>query len=139
MIILDTNVISELMRAKPDPKVMGWVNEQMDLNLYSTAITAAELRTGAAIMPSGKKKIKILEQLKMVFEEDFRNRILSFDDECAKFYAAITSERKLLGQPIAQVDAMIASICSKFGAAICTRDERGFSNCGLRVINPWTD
>jgi toxin FitB len=139
MIILDTNIISELMRNRPEPKVIRWVNEQIDINLYSTAITAAELRAGATVMPSGKNKIRILEQLRLVFEEDFGNRVLAFDDECAKYYASIVSERKLLGKPILQIDAMIASICAKFGAAICTRDVGGFSHCGLRVINPWAD
>ena len=138
MIILDTNVISEIIRPTPSAQVIAWVAGQPADSLYVTAISEAELRYGIAILPTGTRQERLLVQIDGMFKWDFADRILPFDSEAARTYALIASVRRAAGLPISQADCQIAAIARSAGASIATRDESGFRGCGIDVINPWT-
>ena len=139
MIVLDTNVISELMKAEPETKVITWADRQDPQALVTTAITAAELYAGFEQMPGGKNSDKLERTLNIMLEQRFRGRILPFDESCAPVFAKILARRRAMGRRIEEPDAMIAAICSNHHFKIATRDTGGFSHCGIEVINPWTD
>ena len=137
MIILDTNVVSELTRPAPGSAVVGWVRRQAATNLFLTAVTEAELRYGVEILPAGRRRNAILTEVEGVIGEDFAGRILPFDTDAARSYALIVAARRAAGAPISQSDAQIAAIARSRGATVATRDAGGFSGCGIEVINPW--
>jgi toxin FitB len=137
MIILDTNVVSELVRPAPSARVIRWIASQPALLLYTTSITQAEIMYGMEILTKGKKKKALEAALSGMFEEDFRDRVLAFDAGCTKFYAEIGATRKMLGRPISQFDAQIAAIARNRKAALATRNIADFANCGLKLLNPW--
>ena len=136
MIILDTNVISELMRAEPDPAVLRWMAAQPLAALHVTTLTYAEILLGIDLLPEGKRRRQLAEQAEGLFAEDFAGRILAFDLAAAAAYAAIVGKRQRAGQPIGAVDAMIAAIARVHGAAVATRDS-DLIGCGVPVIDPW--
>lgn len=137
MIIVDTNVISELLRPAPAKQVETWLSAQDGANLYFTTIGEAELRHGVAILPSGKRRTSLIRAIEGILEEDFRDRILSFDRPAASAYAAIASERRALGRPISQFDCQIAAIARAHGASVATRNTDDYESCGLELLNPW--
>lgn len=137
MIVLDTNVISELLRPTPDATVLRWVASQPRSALYTTAITRAELMYGAQILPEGKRKLALLSILRDVLITDFSGQILAFDNEAADAYAVLSASRKARGRPIEQADAMIAAIASVHSAVLATRNTSDFVDCGVSLINPW--
>ena len=139
MIVLDTNVISELMRKKPDPNVLRWTDRQDPQIIFTSAITAAELLSGLEQMPAGKTRNELGHRMHIALEEGFRGRILAFDESCAMHFARIFARRRAMGRKIGEPDAMIAAICSRHEFKVATRDVDGFSGCGVDVINPWTD
>lgn len=120
MIVLDTNVLSELMKAQCEPRVYHWVSEQPRMSLFTTTITQAEVLYGLAILPPGQRKEKLLLIAHQMFAEEFPNRLLPFDADAAVAYAQIASERKQFGQPISQFDAQIAAICRSRNARLAT-------------------
>src|SRR5262245_6486251 len=121
MIILDTNVLSELMREKALPRVLEWLSTQPSSSLFTTAISEAEVLYGIAALPKGKRR-KALEDAATGLFEDFGDRVLSFDSAAARHYAEIAIARRLAGQPIAFADAQIVSIARSRGARVATRD-----------------
>lgn len=137
MILLDTNVLSELMRPAPDPAVERWLAAQPDASLFISAITEAELRYGAALLPSGKRRSALTAEIDGMLEEDFDGRILPFDRLAAQAFAAIAADRRQAGRPISQADAQIAAIARSRGASLATRNVPDFDGCGVEVINPW--
>ena len=137
MIILDTNVVSELLRATPEPNVEAWLAVQDGSDVYLSAVSEAELRRGVAVMPAGRRRDALAEMLDGVLTEDFRARILPFDSRAAIAYAAIAADRHAAGRPISQFDAQIAAIARASGAAVATRNVRDFEGCGIEVIDPW--
>ncbi len=137
MIILDTNVVSELIRPVPSEEVIRWVAAQPPLLLYTTSITQAEMLYGMEILTKGKKKRELEAALGGMFDQDFRDRVLSFDSGCAKFFAEVAAARKMLGRPISQFDAQIAAIARNRKAVLATRNISDFSGCGLKLVNPW--
>ncbi len=137
MIILDTNVVSELVRPAPSEKVLHWVASQPPLLLYTTAVTQAEILYGMEILTEGKKRKALEEALNGMFAEDFRDRVLSFDSGCASFFAEIGAVRKKAGHPISQFDAQIAAIARSRKALLATRNTADFAGCGLKLIDPW--
>lgn len=137
MFLIDTNVISELMRATPAPSVLNWFSTQAPSTLYLSAVSEAELRTGIAILPVGQRRDGLKAALDATIEEDFEGRILPFDTDAAKTYAEIAAGRRLAGRPIADVDCQIAAIASAAGMPVVTRNTRDFEGCGIDVINPW--
>ena len=139
MKILDTNVVSELIRQNRDENVVAWVDAQPLAELFVTAITEAELRSGVATMPSGKRKKALEADVHGILQQEFAGRILPFDSKAAIEYAAIVSARRALGNPISQFDAQIAAIARANGAeALVTRNVADFANAGVAVINPWS-
>jgi predicted nucleic acid-binding protein len=136
MIVLDTNVISELTRPLPSPRVLRWYRIQEDS--YTTAITQAELLYGLELMPTGRRKHETVEALNAIFKEALADRILVFDAAAAVLYANLTASRKKMGRPIKYADAQIAAIARSRGAALATRNVADFEHCGIRVIDPWT-
>ncbi|MCY3852090.1 MAG: type II toxin-antitoxin system VapC family toxin [Gammaproteobacteria bacterium] len=137
MIILDTNVISELMRDSPHPIMLTWLNEQPSRALFSTAVNEAEILSGIAVLPEGKRRNRLAVAASHVFEKLFVNRILPFDSSAAIAYAEIASERRASGHPISHFDAQVSAIARSRNAAIATRNTKDFENTGLHVINPW--
>ncbi|MGY9037492.1 MAG: PIN domain-containing protein [Rhodobacterales bacterium] len=138
MIILDTNVISELLRPAPEPKVEQWLSAQDGLNVYLTSISEAELRYGLAIMGNGKRRAALVDAVDSILREDLAGRILPFDSAAAQSYAAISAARRSAGRPIAQADCQIASIAHTRGASVATRNTPDFEGCDIDLINPWT-
>ena len=138
MIILDTNVISELLRPAPEPKVEHWLSAQDGLNVYLTSISEAELRYGLAIMGNGKRRAALVDAVDRILREDLAGRILPFDSDAAQSYATIAAARRAAGRPIAQADCQIASIAHSRGASVATRNTPDFEGCEIDLINPWT-
>ena len=139
VLILDTNVISELMRPKPRARVSRWVAGQPGGSLFITTVTEAELRYGIALLPQGKRRRVLSTALEEMFDQDFSQRILSFDRDAAIAYASIVVRRRQLGRPIAQFDAQIAAVTRSRNAVVATRNATDFLDCGIEVINPWKD
>jgi toxin FitB len=139
MILLDTNVISELMRAEPAPVVLDWFGQQDAAELFISAITEAELRTGIAILPAGQRRDRLQIALEAMIEQDFQTRVLPFDSAAARAYADIAAARRAAGRPIAEADCQIAAIARAVGAPVATRNVKDFDGCGVTVINPWND
>ena len=137
MILLDTNVVSELMRPSPNPKVLDWVARQGAQNLYTSAVNESELRYGVEILPAGRRRDRLFEEVDGMLREDFAGRILSFDSAAAQAYAAIAASRRAAGRPINHADCQIAAIARCRGAAVATRDVDGFDESEADVINPW--
>jgi hypothetical protein len=136
MFLIDTNVISELMRATPAPSVLSWFSTQDPSTLYLSAVTEAELRTGIAILPAGQRRDGLKAALDATIAEDFEGRILPFDTDAAKTYAEIASMRRAAGRPISDADCQIAAIARAAGAVVATRNLRDFEGCGVDLVNP---
>lgn len=139
MIILDTNVVSELLRPVPTSRVADWYVQQAATEAFISAVTEAELRYGVEIMPTGRRRTDLATTIEGLLERDFAGRILSFDSSAAKAYATIAAERRSAGQPIEPADAQIAAIARSLGASVATRDAGGFEGTGIDVIDPWAD
>lgn len=137
MIILDTNVISELLRPAPDQRVVDWLGACDGTQVYLTAITEAELRLGVAILPAGKRRDGLAEMIDQIIREDFAGRVLPFDSLAATAFAAIAANRRAMGRPIAHADCQIAAIAQTTTATVATRNTPDFADCGIRLINPW--
>ena len=137
MIIIDTNVVSELMRATPDPAVLAWFAGHAADSLFLTAISEAELRTGAAILPAGQRRDRLIGAIDAMIEQDFAGRLLPFDSLAARSYAEIAAGRRSAGKPIMDADCQIAAIARACGSAIATRNVKDFEDCSIEVINPW--
>jgi predicted nucleic acid-binding protein len=138
MFVLDTNVLSAMMRSQLVPEVAGWVAEQPEELLYTTAVCQAEVLAGIEILPDGRRRAALERAACAMFEDDFDGRILPFDTKATAVYAEIFAIRKRSGRPTAPYDLMIAAIARANGASMVTRDIGGFENCGLTLINPWT-
>ena len=139
MIVLDTNTVSETLKSKPSEIVLDWLAAQQPYEIFITVITQAELLYGVESLPVGKRRLDLSHEVEKLFSEDFSSRILPFDESSARMYARIASQRKSIGRPLSQSDAMIAAIARSRNAAVATRNTRDFDGCGVRVINPWTE
>jgi predicted nucleic acid-binding protein len=137
MIVLDTNVLSELMKPEPEARVVAWVAAQDAENLFTTSISQAEILHGVGLLPSGRRRRGFEAAAEAMFREDFRDRVLAFDSEAARPYAEIAVERRRVGRPISHFDAQIAAIAVRSGAMIATRNVTDFEACGVRIIDPW--
>ncbi len=136
MIILDTNVISEVILPSPSPNVVHWVAGQAAPNLYLSTISAAELRYGVEILSTGERRNRLLAEVAGMLEEDFAGRILPFDSAAAQAYAVIAAARHAAGHPINHADCQVVAIARCRGASVATRDVDGFEGSGIDVINP---
>ena len=136
MIILDTNVVSELMRSEPAPSVASWVRDRDRRELRTTAVTLAEIRYGIARLPDGRRKQILLAAADEIFSA-FANQVLPVDTAAAEHYAVIASGRERAGKPIAGFDALIAAVCRSHGATLATRNVSDFDGTGIEIIDPW--
>jgi predicted nucleic acid-binding protein len=137
VIVVDTNVVSELMRPAPAGGVLDWIAGQPASSLFTTSITQAEILHGIGLLSPGRRREALARAADAMFAEDFGGRILPFGSDAAQPYALIAVERRRAGRPISQFDAQIAAIARAAGAAIATRDVEGYAGCGVQLINPW--
>lgn len=138
MIVLDTNVISELMRAEPHASVLAWVAAQPRATLYTTSVTQAEILYGIAALPEGRRRTALMAAAEAMFTEDIAERVLPFDGAAAAHYAEIVVARREAGNPVEASDALIAATARASGAGVATRDITGFQGCGLEtLVDPW--
>jgi predicted nucleic acid-binding protein len=136
MIVLDTNVVSELLRLSPDPNVVHWLARQPAGSIFLSSISAAELRLGVALLPHGRRRDALHAEVNGIIERDFRDRILPFDSAAATAFAAIVADRRRAGLPVTLADAQIAAVARSRGASIATRNVDDFAGAGIGVINP---
>jgi toxin FitB len=137
VIILDTNVVSELMKADPFPTVFAWISSHPPVDLFTTTITMAEVLYGIERLPHGKRRDELRREAESVFVEDFAGRILPFDESSARMFAVVSARRRAQGRPIDEPDAQIAAIARAHGAALATRNLNDFQGCGVTLVNPW--
>ena len=137
MILLDTNIISEMMKNTPDANVIQWLDTQEVTELFITSITIAELSYGINSLPVGNRKQSLETAFTNTVKEAFKHRILFFSDSAALFYGKIMSHRKKLGRPLSILDGQIAAIALSQTATLATRNIRDFSDCDLDLINPF--
>ena len=138
MLILDTNVLSEVMRPAPDGRVLNWLDEQSADSLWVTSITMAEIMYGIGRLPQGKRQAQLNEMALVMFAEDFAGRIAVFDEAAALHYAELACSRAQLGRPISMADAQIAAICRANSATLVTRNTKDFELLNLALIDPWS-
>ena len=138
MIILDTNVLTELMKRKPDKNVLIWTENQPTMSLFTTTISQAEILYEIELLPPSKRRSALEIEAIAVFEEDFSGRVLAFDSDAARAFALAASQRRKAGRPISQFDAEIVGIARSRGANVATRNVNDFQGCGVKILNPWT-
>lgn len=138
MIVLDTNVFSELFRDRPDDDVVATIDAWRPSDLFLTAITVAEVRFGIARMPAGKRTRALFEATELALANDFVHQVLPFDLDAAAFYADLVADRFDAGRPVSTSDGQIAAICRRHGAVLATRNTRDFAGMGLDLVDPWT-
>ncbi len=137
MILLDTNIVSEIMRPKPNGDVVNWLKAQSLDQLALTSVTLAEIRYGLARISEGKRKLELENRFEFFIERGFGDRIVDFDKVSAEIYGKVVVDREKIGKPIESFDAMIAAIAISRQAKLATRDISGFEECGIEIINPW--
>lgn len=137
MFVLDTNVVSELMRQFPSPVVEEWVADRPAGHLFFTSVGEAELRFGVEILPVGARRDALTTAIEGVLREDFANRVLQFDSPAARKYAEIAAARRAAGRPISHTDCQIAAIARSRGGTVVTRNTRDFEGIDIAVLNPW--
>jgi predicted nucleic acid-binding protein len=138
MIILDTNVISALMRSAPDEMVLQWLDRQPESSIWTTSVTVMEIRYGIQMLPAGQRRERMKQEMEAVLREEIEGRHIPFDVGAAERAAILMAERKLRGRPVEFRDTMIAGIVLSRNAVLATRNTAHFSDLGPRVINPWT-
>ena len=137
MIVIDTNVISEVLRLQPSPAVLRWLNAQDGNQLFITTVTLAEVGYGLRILPDGQRRWQLQSRFEQFIAQAFEERVLDFTASAARAYAQIMGHRKEAGHPMSLPDGQIASIAHSHGFAIATRNIKDFENCGLELINPF--
>ena len=136
--LLDTNVLSELMRPIPAPEVLRWFAAQTPAQLHTCAITQAEILAGVAALPAGRRRDALASAAQLIFEIDFRGRCIAFGSTAAEQFALVTAQRKQRGRPIDTVDAQIAAVALAADLQLVTRNYKDFEDIdGLVVVNPW--
>jgi predicted nucleic acid-binding protein len=138
MIVLDTNVVSELMRTEPAPEVLAWMRRSSDQSLYTTTVTVAEIRYGIARLPSGRRRESLHQAANEIFAA-FPRQVLPFDLAAANIYADVVTVRETKGTPIKGFDAQIAAICRSQAATLATRNTKDFSETGVPLVDPWQE
>ena len=137
MILLDTNVISKLVRPSPNPSVLAYLRALAPETTFTAAICEAEIIYGLARLPTGRRREDLATRIAALFAAGFQNQVLPFDRLCASHYGAIRSAREAAGRPITVEDAMIAATACAHGAAVATRNVDDFEGCGAKMVNPW--
>jgi len=137
VILLDTNVLSEVLKPAPSDAVVRWLAAQEASEVFISAITQAEMLCGVEVLPAGRRKSRRAAAIAQIFAEEFQGRVLAFDEDAARAFAKIVAGRDAVGWAISQFDAMIAAIARVRGAAVATRNVEDFRDCGVRVVDPW--
>ncbi|MBH0053000.1 type II toxin-antitoxin system VapC family toxin [Salinibacterium sp. SWN139] len=137
MIVLDTNVISELVKPAPSQQVIEWIDAQDSAGLVITALTAAEVRAGVALLPDGRRKQDVGVRMESLLTETFAGFVLAFDIDSSDHYADIVASRSRAGRPISTFDAQIAAVCRQHDAVLATRNTADFTDTGVSLLNPW--
>ena len=137
-VLLDTNVLSELMRARPNAAVLAWFEQQSGVRFYTSAITRAEIFLGIALLPAGKRRVALAAAAEQMFEEDFASHCLPFDAAAASEYALLVAARTRIGHAISTEDALIAAIAIQHQMPLVTRNTKDFVHIEqLKLVNPW--
>jgi toxin FitB len=139
VILVDTNVISEPLKAQGDPRVVAWLDRQPAESLFISTISVSEILFGIAALAAGKRRNRLAEAFESVVLRLFSGRLLSFDLEAARAYASLMSAARARGLSISVVDGQIAAIAQANGFSLATRDEKPFRAAGLNIVNPWTE
>ena len=137
MVVIDTNIVSELMRAEPSAEVLDWMDTRMRQGLFVTAVTEAEVRAGIAFLPEGRRRRGLEAACERAFGGLFGGRVLPFDSAAAHAYAETVASRRAIGRPASQADCQIAAIAASRSMAVATRNVRDFENMGIEVVDPW--
>ena len=136
-VLLDTNVVSELLRPSPNPTVEGWVASRQAANLHFSAVGEAELRYGVAVLPAGRRRDALALAIEAILREDFEDRVLPFDSAAAREYADIAASRGAAGRPVAPADCQIAAIARCRDLILATRNLRDFADMEIELVDPW--
>jgi predicted nucleic acid-binding protein len=139
MIILDTNVLSELMKPDPDSAVVAWAGNQSATELFTTSITEAEIFFGIELLGKGRRRDTLLAAAEKLFEVELAGRVFAFESDAARAFSRIAAYRRSIGRPISQADAQIAAIAQVRRAGLATRNVEDFADCGVDVLDPWSD
>lgn len=137
--LLDTNVVSELMRARPEQRVLDWVAAHMPAELYLSAITLGELIRGIAKLPAGRRRSTLRRWLDADLRREFEGRIMAFDQSTATIWGDLMGEADRRGRPRAAIDAQIAATARQHDLTLATRNTAEFDGLDLRLVNPWRD
>jgi toxin FitB len=137
MIVLDTNVVSELMRPTPESRVLRWFASQAAEDLHITSVTMAEILFGIELVATARRRDVLRAATEKMFETVFGDRILTFEDRAARAFSQIASARRRQGKPISESDAQIAALARVHSATLATRNPYVFEGCGVRLVNPW--
>ncbi len=137
MILLDTNVISEILRPNPALPVRRWMERHSPQSIFTAVICEAEIQLGLALLPAGRRRRALEEAVAAIFQEVLTDRVLPFDRSAATAYAMIAAARRKIGRPISTLDAQIAAIARSHGATVATRNVSDFVDCGVDIVDPW--
>ena len=137
MIVLDTNVLSELIRPIPEPRVLVWLERQAGDTLFTTAISRGEMLYGAYRLPVGRRRDDLLKEIEAIFSRDMAGRVLPYDEAAADAHAELAALRRAQGRPSSQSDLMIAGIVRSLDATLATRNVRDFEGCDISLLDPW--
>jgi len=137
VIVLDTHVVSELVRPSPNRSVVEWVDEHDSSELVLTALTAAELRAGVALLPEGRRRDELGMRIESLLVETFAGYVLAFDVGSSAYYAEVLAVRTRGGRPITTFDAQIAAVCRQYDSVLATRNTTDFTDTGIQLVNPW--
>ena len=137
MVVLDTNVVSEVMRASPSREVVEWLDHQHTRDLFMTSVTEAEIRAGLAVLPEGARRRGLVAAAERAFGNLFAGRVLSFDSSAARAYGEIFAARQAIGRPLSLADGQIAAIARSRGMAVVTRNVGDFEGAGVELVDPW--
>ena len=138
IVLVDTNVVSELIRKAPDPAVEAWAADHTLEDLFFSAIGEAELRYGAAILPTGRRRETLVSDIERMLRDAFEDRVLPFDSAAARAYADIAAMRRFSGRPVPPADCQIAAIARSRDMAVATRNVRDFDDMNIEIVDPWT-
>ncbi len=137
MILLDTNVISEVMRPRPDRHVVDWMNAAVSSHLFVCTITIAEIHLGLELLPDGRRRLDLETRFEQFLSRGFDQRIVSFDEPAARVYGTLMAHRQQAGAPLASLDGQIAAIAQVHGFAVATRNTDHFADCGVETVKPF--
>ena len=137
MVILDTNIVSELMQQRPHPAVKQWLDRQPEISVWTTSLTVFEIRHGIEMLPRGRRRMSLESEFERVIEDDIQRRIVSFDTAAAHAAAILMAERQRAGRPGDLRDTMIAGIVIASHATLATRNTRHFADLPVPVVDSW--